>query len=152
VSEIATDHGATALFPFDGPPHLPFQRWAQRAESVHISPIGLLIHPDFGLWHAYRGALAFSDRLDLPRTDYRPSPCMSCRERPCLTGCPVNAFKRGSYDVAGCVRHIVSDVGETCRSRGCLARRACPVGQTFAYGEAQATFHMRAFLRAQKDN
>jgi epoxyqueuosine reductase QueG len=152
VSEIARDHGATALFPFGGPPYLPFQRWAQRAEPVHMSPIGLLIHPEFGLWHAYRGALAFADRLDLPPADYRPNPCSSCHERPCLKGCPVNAFKRNGYDVASCVRHIVSEAGEACRSQGCLARRACPVGQMFAYEAAQATFHMQAFLRAQKDN
>ena len=152
VIEIATDHGATALFPFDGPPYLPFQRWAQRADAVHISPIGLLIHPDFGLWHAYRGALAFADRLQLPPADCRPSPCISCYERPCLKACPVNAFQRDGYDVTSCARHIVLVGGEACRSRGCLARHSCPVGLSFAYEEAQATFHMRAFLRARQDS
>src|SRR5262249_44638381 len=141
VSEIANDCNATALFPFDGPPHLPFQRWAQRAESVHISPIGLLIHPDFGLWHAYRGALAFADRLDFPPPNYRPSLCASCSERPCLNACPVKAFKGGGYDVESCVNHILSVAGEACLSRACLARRACPIGPTFAYELAQATFH-----------
>ena len=24
-----------------------------------VTPIGLLLHPDWGLWHAYRGALGF---------------------------------------------------------------------------------------------
>ncbi|MEE8532159.1 MAG: ferredoxin, partial [Alphaproteobacteria bacterium] len=28
---VAADLGATALFPFGGPPYLPFQRWAMRA-------------------------------------------------------------------------------------------------------------------------
>ena len=63
---VAAKLGATALFPFDGPPYLPFQRWAMRAEAVFPSPIGPLIHPEYGLWHAYRGALAFAEALDLP--------------------------------------------------------------------------------------
>ena len=63
---LAPGFGATALFPFGGPPWLPFQRWAMKADCVTASPLGILIHPDFGLWHAYRGALAFAEQLDLP--------------------------------------------------------------------------------------
>src|SRR5436190_22023560 len=47
IGPIAADFGAAAIFPFDGPPWLPFQRWAQRAEPVHPSPTGMLIHPDW---------------------------------------------------------------------------------------------------------
>ena len=54
------------LFPFEGPPFLPFVRWAQRAEPVFPSPVGPLIHPEYGLWHAYRGALAFPQAVGLP--------------------------------------------------------------------------------------
>jgi hypothetical protein len=31
---------------------------------------------------------------------------------------------------------------------GCLARRACPVGQEYRYSDQQIGFHMRAFRRA----
>ena len=72
ITEVAKSLGATPLFPFGGPPFLPFQRWAQQAEPVHPSPLGILIHPDWGLWHAYRGALAFAERIDLPEPDRRP--------------------------------------------------------------------------------
>src|SRR5271165_2224159 len=48
-----------AFYPFGGPPHHNFQLWALRAEPVARFPIGLLIHPEWGLWHAYRGALGF---------------------------------------------------------------------------------------------
>jgi hypothetical protein len=43
-------------------------------------------------------------------------------------------------------------VGAACREGGCLARRACPVGDEFRYLPAQARFHTEAFLRttAQK--
>jgi len=32
ITAIAGSVGASPLFPFGGPPFLPFQRWAQRAE------------------------------------------------------------------------------------------------------------------------
>jgi hypothetical protein len=136
------------LFPFDGPPFLPFQRWAQKAEPVHPSPLGILIHPDWGLWHAYRGALAFAERIDLPLPDRRSSPCESCAGKPCLTACPVGAFTSAAYDVPTCVTHISAPAGAECIT-GCLARRACPVGLGYHHIAEQARFHQRAFLAAQ---
>ena len=62
LESLAPGFGATPLFPFGGPPWLPFQRWAIKADCVAPSPLGILIHPDFGLWHAYRGALAFGKK------------------------------------------------------------------------------------------
>lgn len=150
VSALAARLGAEAIFPFGGPPWLPFQRWAQRAEPVYPSPIGPLIHPDYGLWHAYRGALAFAARLELPPRDRRPSPCETCRERPCLDTCPVAAFTPQGYDVPRCIDHVVSPAGDDCAGLGCRARRACPVGQSYHYQPAQARFHMTAFVRANR--
>jgi hypothetical protein len=150
IGAIAAELGATAIFPFDGPPWPPFQRWAQEAEPVHPSPLGMLIHPDWGLWHAWRGALAFRQRLDLPERDARPSPCESCTDRPCLTACPVAAFTPGGYDVAACTAHIDGAKGADCMEQACRARRACPVGAMHRYGPDQARFHMRAFLRAAR--
>jgi len=152
LTGVAASVGATALFPFGGPPHLPFQRWAQRVEPVHPSPVGVLIHPDFGLWHAYRGALAFSQSLELPQPDTRPSPCDSCADRPCLSACPVNAFDGETYDVPACVGHITGPDSGDCMGRGCAARRACPIGTDYVYAPAQAGFHMRAFTGAQADD
>lgn len=140
--------GATPLFPFGGPPYLPFQRWAMRAEAVAPSPLGVLIHPDHGLWHAYRGALAFAELLALPPRDSRPRPCDSCADRPCLSACPVGAFRDGRYDVPTCMSHLEQPAGEACMSAACLARRACPVGREGAYDPAQARFHMQAFRSA----
>lgn len=149
LSAAAAEFGATPLFPFGGPPHLPFQRWAQRAEPVYASPLGVLIHPDYGLWHAYRGALAFADRLDLPKRDDRPRPCDSCADKPCLSACPVAAFGSDGYDVPVCITHIAEPAGADCMDLGCRARRACPVGRDFIYEPANAAFHMAAFRRAQ---
>ncbi len=151
VTELAAELGADALFPFGDPPFLPFIRWAQRAEAVHPSPIGPLIHPDYGLWHAYRGALAFAESIDLPPADERPRPCDTCAEKPCLATCPVGAFSQDGYDVPACIGHISGDRGGDCLGGGCLARRACPVGVAYQYAPAQMGFHMRAFLVANRD-
>ena len=148
LGPLAAELGGQALFPFGGPPYLPFQRWARRAEPVHPSPIGPLIHPDHGLWHAYRGALAFGERLDLPPRDTRPSPCESCADKPCLSSCPVGALTTGGYDVPACAAHLATEAGADCMEQSCRARRACPVGRENAYGPEQSRFHMAAFLRA----
>ncbi|MFC6855421.1 ferredoxin [Marivibrio halodurans] len=150
MEDVAALFGARALYPFGGPPYHPFQRWAMRAEAVHPSPLGLLIHPDYGLWHAYRAALLFRERLALPPRDRRPSPCESCVARPCLSTCPVGAFDAETgYDVPACTAHIRSPAGTDCLDRGCRARHACPVGSTFTYDDAQSAFHMGAFERAR---
>ncbi len=147
LSALAAGYGAMALFPFSKPA-LPFQRWAQRAEACRTSPLGIVIHPEFGLWHAYRGALVFADLFDLPLTAEAPDLCAACNDKPCLTTCPVAAFTPGSYDVAACTGQIDSPAGQDCIDLGCRARRACPVGRAFRYQPAQARLHMTAFLRS----
>jgi ferredoxin len=149
IEALAHELGGRALFPFGEPPFLPFQRWAQRAEPVHSSPIGLLIHPYYGLWHAYRGAIGFPEELAVPELAAVPSPCESCAGRWCLKACPVGAFSSTGYDVAACAGHLRSAAGGDCMDFGCRARRACPVGADHAYGPEQANFLMRAFLCGQ---
>jgi hypothetical protein len=151
IGEIARRFDAAAYFPSDGPPYLPFQRWAMKAEPVYPSPLGILIHPDYGLWHGYRGALAFAGELPIPTRDDRASPCETCAGRPCLSTCPVAAFGEGGYDVPACAAHLRRPAGEDCMTLGCRARRACPVGADHAYQPAQAAFHMAAFLQARDD-
>jgi len=149
IEALARELGGAAFFPFGGPPFWPFQQWARRAEPVHPSPIGILIHPRHGLWHSYRGALGFREKLAIPAPAALPSPCESCSGRWCLKACPVGAFSSAGYDVAACVAHVKSPAGGDCMSLGCRARRACPVGAEHAYGPGQANFLMEAFLRAR---
>lgn len=146
IGALARRHGGIALDPAAGPPWWPFQRWAQRAEPVYASPLGILIHPEWGLWHAYRGALGLPSRLVLPERDERPSPCATCLRRPCLDACPVGAIAAAGYDAAACASHVAGAAGGDCRGEGCRARRSCPVGMRHRYGPDQAAFHMRAFL------
>ncbi len=149
LTALAEPYGATALFPSDGPPYMPFQRWAQRAEPVAPSPLGLFIHPRYGLWHSYRGALAFGETWDIPAPEPEPSPCESCDGRPCLSACPVGAFAPEVYAVDACASWVGRAEGRRCAETGCLARHACPVGRDYAYGPEQASFYMRAFVAAR---
>ena len=143
--------GAEARFPSEGPPYLPFQRWAAKAEGLKASPLGILIHPRFGLWHAYRGALAFREALPLPAPPEAPHPCDSCAEKPCLRCCPVGAFTAGGYAVADCLGYLNGPEGRDCTALGCQARRACPLGKDYLYDPGQAAFHMAAFVRSSRD-
>lgn len=150
VRDLAQQLGATAAYPFDMDPPWPFLTWARRAGAGHVSPLGLNIHPDYGLWHAYRAALLFPVAFDIPPQRAGTHPCESCAAKPCLSACPAGAFDGKGYDVSACVAHLRTGAGEACMSGGCLARHACPVGQGFAYAPAQAEFHMRAFLAARQ--
>ncbi|MBT3768044.1 MAG: hypothetical protein HOB79_08845 [Rhodospirillaceae bacterium] len=149
VEPIAEQFNAQALYAFEGPPYHPFQRWAMKAEAVFPSPIGPLIHPKFGLWHAYRAALMFDRMIDLPIQEPAASPCEACAEKPCLSACPVEAFSTGRYDVPACVEHLETPEGASCLNESCAARRACPVRAQHCYTPEQSKHHMTAFLRAQ---
>lgn len=145
VTRLAAALGAHAVFPFQRP-YLPFQRWARKAEACRPSPLGLLLHSEYGLWHGYRAAILFGRALDLPEAARTPSACEECAG-PCLSVCPVEAFSGTSYDVGRCVAHLVASPRGDCILEGCRARRACPVGASFRYVPAQAEFHMAAFIR-----
>jgi len=149
IDAVASVTGGTALYPFGGPPFLPFQRWAAKAEPVAPSPLGILIHPEFGLWHAYRGALAYSIEIDLPPKDERHIPCDTCEDKPCLSACPIEAFSDSGYNVPQCTEYLEGHLQGDCMVWGCRARRQCPIGTQYGYVSKQAAFHMRAFLKAQ---
>jgi len=148
IDTIAGDAGGATCYPNDGPPWPPFVSWAKRAGPVVESPIGILVHPDYGLWHAWRGALLLPQALSLPAPDRRPPPCERCPDQPCRTACPVGAFTETGYDVGACVEFLAGEEGHRCGG-GCLARRACPVGQDYNYPAAQQALHLDAFLAAQ---
>jgi hypothetical protein len=149
VDPIAVRLGARAVHPSDRP-YAPFQRWARAAEPVHPSPLGLLIHPRHGLWHAYRAALVFDGAVEsLPVREDAPSPCASCMDKPCLSACPVGAFTGTSYEVERCAGHLRRGAVPHCMTLGCRARDACPVAREMRYTDAQIRFHMEAFLKAR---
>lgn len=147
---LAASFGGTALYPFGGPPHWPFVSWAKRARACHSSPLGMAIHPRYGLWHAYRFVLLLSqgDWLtaeEQPLTAEHPA-CASCAEKPCLRACPVNAFTGKEYLYKTCAEFLAREPDYPCNAAGCAARRACPVGVEYQYPHAQAAFHTKVFV------
>lgn len=146
LGAIAARFDAGFVHPSDRP-FQPFQRWAQLADDVWPSPIGLLIHGEHGLWHAYRGALLLpTPVLGLPATGATASPCATCRDQPCRSTCPVGAFTSDGYDSVACTEHVRSDEEPRCLVTGCAARRACPVNAGGHYADDQMRFHMEAFV------
>ncbi len=146
ICDIAQRCGGAALFPFGGPPYQPFIKWAERTGRAWVSPVGMLVHEVAGLMISIRGAVALTARLDLPDVPDSP-PCQEC-DQPCLTACPVGALGAEKlYDVPACHDHLATDAGQDCMTGGCLARRACPVSQSFGRLPAQSAHHMRHFHR-----
>lgn len=147
ITPIASELNATALYPFlDGyDQYWPFQQWATAATGFQQSPLGLLIDPEFGLWHAFRAVLVFDESIEIPEITPSQYPCDTCVDKPCLTTCPVGAISVGRFDANICIDHVLSEPDKICSSKGCIARNSCPVGQEHAYSSEQQAFHMRAF-------
>ena len=146
IGALAADLGGEALFPFGGPPYLPFLRWATASGRAWQSPAGMIVHDTAGLWVSYRGALRFSHQIPLPRAGL--SPCETCADQPCMSACPVDALSAArGYDVAACHAFLDTPAGDDCLSHGCKARRACPVSQAFGRDPEQSAFHMSYFHR-----
>ncbi len=144
IGAVGEKCAARAVSPSDRP-FLPFQQWAMRAEGLRPSPLGILMHPEYGLWHAWRGALLFDGEIPIPAPEKAIHICDACSGKPCLNSCPVEAYSAAGFGYRACVAHVRSEAGQTCREAGCIARNACPHGAAYRYqAEAQA-FHMASF-------
>lgn len=124
--ELAHQTGGTAIFPITGPAWWPFQRWAQRAEGLSVSPLGLLIHPEFGLWHACRGALLFAGFLLVPAPLTAPAPCVACLSKPCLTACPAGAVTLAGFRAETCAQLLREPSGKPCLEQAVEEGRSHP--------------------------
>ncbi|RWX62118.1 4Fe-4S dicluster domain-containing protein, partial [Mesorhizobium sp. M2A.F.Ca.ET.039.01.1.1] len=144
IGAVAKEFGARAVSPSDRP-YLPFQQWAMRAEGLRPSPLGILMHPQYGLWHAYRGALLFEDKISVPEPHAAIHLCDTCVEKRCLKSCPVDAYSVDGFAHQACLAHVRGPRGEPCRSGGCLDRNACPYGAEYRYPADVQAFHMAAF-------
>ncbi len=147
--QLAREWSALALFPFGGPPFQPFLQWAKKAEQLESSKLGMLIHPKYGLWHAYRFAIAFPYVLTgMDFSEKHSVACTTCADQPCLAGCPVGAFSLDHYDVESCFQFLDQNPDASCHFSGCQARRACPEGGLYRYDSDHAAFHMAKFYES----
>lgn len=141
---IAAEFETQALYPFDKP-WWPWQNWCRRIEGLRPSPLGILIHPQYGLWHGYRVAFAFREAIEVPPPVALEHPCDRCIDKPCISHCPAAAVTPDRFDLRRCRSHLAGPAGRAgCMTQGCLARNACPVGRQYRYDAAQLRFHMAA--------
>ena len=134
---------------YPGPTRLPLQTLGEIAGWAHESPLGLGIHPGYGLWWAYRAA--FLTNRPLPRLAAADSahPCSTCRDKPCIAACPAAALSAAAaIDLVACSRHRLKD--DSSCSHGCLAREACPIGREHRYSRAQIQYHYAHSLTTVK--
>ena len=146
LKHCAADHGFDPLFPFEGPPHYPFQQWALKCGGFSQSPLGVLAHAAYGPWTGFRAAFLSPGPAAVPGANALAGPCETCLDKPCLSACPVNAISvKEGYDVPACKAHLQSSDDMDCWS-GCLARHACPFGSDHKPSVATARFHMASFI------
>jgi hypothetical protein len=132
-------------------PTLNFRRMGEMAGLGTISPVvGMLVHPDYGLWVSFRAALLVAGTPF--GTDWKKpvppafQPCATCA-RPCVDACPVQVYDgRGQMHLHQCARHRHTG---GC-AHGCDARRACPVGAEHRYGPVEEAFRHTHALAAMR--
>lgn len=144
IGAVAQVFGGRAVSPSDRP-FLPFQQWAMRAEGLKPSPLGILMHPRYGLWHAYRGALLFEVEIAFDEPHEVIHLCDACVDKPCLKSCPVGAYTEHGFAYQACLDHVRSADGGPCRTSGCLDRNACPYGADYRYPRDVRAFHMASY-------
>lgn len=145
LTGLAGSEGLGIVFPFDGPPYHPFQRWALKAGGFSRSPMGVLAHHEFGPWTGLRAALLSPEPMAVPASLPEQGPCPTCSDTPCMSACPAGALSQTGYDVPRCLAYLRANPAAPCHA-GCIARRACPFGRAHAQSEEAGSFHMRAFL------
>ncbi len=130
---------------YPGPYSLPLGRLAAAAGWGRPSPLGLTIHPRYGLWIAHRLAVVTSAAWPQPSNAPPPHPCVTCSAKPCESACPAQAVSfRSGFAVETCTRYRAQR-DSPCAYR-CLAREACPIGSQHRYGPDQMQHHYAAGL------
>lgn len=132
------------LFPDASGAALPLQALGDHLAWGQPSPLQLSIHPEWGTWMAYRAVFWLDLPLPLWGQAQAAHPCDACVERACESACPADAL-RPRWRGEACAQQRLRDAS-SCAS-DCLARRACPVGAEWAYGEAQMAYHSGQSLR-----
>ncbi|HEX4209938.1 MAG TPA: hypothetical protein VHY56_06065, partial [Candidatus Binataceae bacterium] len=93
IEPIMRERGVstTSVYPFIGEPTLNFIALGKLAGLGGPSLLGVLIHPVYGPWIAFRAALLLDFALDQPGEAAGFDPCPRCVSRSCITACPASA-------------------------------------------------------------
>lgn len=144
---LRADGSEEVIFVFDDDAPNFVELWPQTFSRLAQSDLGLMIHPDYGLWLAARAHIILHQAT--PGIDSGESfdPCNTCADKPCLSACPIEAFPAPqTFDYRACAAHLMSK--PACFSGGCDARAACPYGQSWQLPKDQAEYHQNRFRTA----
>jgi ferredoxin len=117
---------------------LDFRPLAHEAGIGFQSKMGLIIHPEYGLWVGLRAVLLTTEDLLPKPTSMKDSPCASCEFKPCISACPAGAVGPSGWSVKICAQHHQESTD--CHGR-CHSRNACPVGVEHRHGLLQHNYH-----------
>jgi epoxyqueuosine reductase len=136
----------TMSFPFGSAGlALDFSKLSELGGVGVKSLMGILIHPEYGLWISLRGAIVTDLEFayyDEPLSSFNP--CPEC-SKPCISACPANTVSENGWDYNACMKFRLSD--DTCRDN-CTSRRACPYGKEHQYSEEQLAHHHKFVLKS----
>ncbi len=140
----------TIVYPFmNNGPTLNFMEAGKAAGLSGPSILGVMVHPTYGPWIAFRAAILIDQALDAPGEAFGFDPCPSCTAKSCIPACPVNAvsFPKG-WDITGCVIHRV-EAEPDCTPR-CHARAGCVLGPEHRYPDDELAYHQMRALRSMR--
>lgn len=155
VSQFIHDYldNASSQLLYPGPTNVSLIRLGTLAGWSYPSPLGLGIHPEYGLWFAYRAL--FATTADIGPTVLGCSalaehgPCESCIEKPCISACPAGAVDFAQpFNIASCYDHRLA-LSSSCAAQ-CLSRLACPVGAEHRYSLQQIQYHYGHSLQSAR--
>jgi len=135
------------VYPFSGAPTLNFMALGKAVALAGPSILGVVVHPVYGPWVAFRAALLIDRELDAPGDAAGFDPCPSCTVKSCIPACPVGAveFPKG-WDIPRCVAHRMS-VEQPCAEH-CYARVSCVLGPEHRYPDDELAYHQMRALRS----
>lgn len=127
---------------------VPLQQLGETSGWSYPSPLGSGISPIYGVWFAYRTAFLTNARIPPIQEDPKPSPCVTCVEKPCIQTCPVEAVQEERFIIDSCVNHRLQPESP-CADR-CLSRMACPYFPDHQYSLEQIQYHYNQSLKSLK--
>lgn len=140
----------TIIYPFmSNGPTLNFMEAGKAAGLSGPSIIGVMVHPVYGPWIAFRAAVLVDQLMNLPGEAFRFDPCPTCTARTCISACPADAisFAKG-WDIPKCLTHRV-EVEADCAPR-CHARAGCVLGPEHRYPDDELAYHQMRALRSMR--
>ena len=151
IVPIARGRGVACVpaFPFIGEGTLSFIALGKLAGLGGPSLLGVLIHPVYGPWIAFRAALLIDAVLDAPGEAAGFDPCPDCTARSCLAACPASAVSApAGWDIPRCLTHRI-EVEADCATR-CHARVACVIAPEHRYPGDELAYHHGRALAAMR--